>query len=559
MQALTFITQVRVPLPFGKYHGLLCATRYYTRRVLLLRASRLGHSVNSRWKAIAAPTKVESSAVSYAADEAMASVLSLSPLKLFNTLSREKEVFTSLEPKVVRFYSCGPTVYDYAHIGNFRAFLSYDLLKRWLLYRGYNVRHVMNLTDVDDKIIKKVNELGCTAKELTDKYTDAFFKDLEQLNILPADSYPRATDHIDDIENVIKSLADRGYAYEKDGSTYFSVSRFENYGRLAKLQTKNETKNGPLLDNTTDNDEYEKEDVRDFALWKAYKEQDQKVVWDTKLGRGRPGWHIECTCMALKYLGETLDIHAGGKDLVFPHHENEIAQSEAYTGKKFARFWMHNGFVNINDEKMSKSLGNFRTLRDLIRKPDDARAFRYLVVTSHYRSDLAFSSHSLKSARSTLKRLDAFRTALNTTTGTGGDAEMSAAIKYARNEFSNAMDDDLNSPRAAAAVFSVVNAGEKLLKDGKLGIPAASAAVACLDDFDKVYGVFYAPSREYYSDAEGVSESIPHEVTQLLEERNDARRNKDWARADAMRKKIASAGYSVLDTPTGAVLEPLDQ
>ena len=293
-------------------------------------------------------------------------------------------------------------------------------------------------------------------------------------------------------------------------------------------------------------------------MWKAHKEQDRDVVWNTKLGRGRPGWHIECTCMAIKYLGEGLDIHAGGKDLVFPHHENEIAQSEAYTGNKFSTFWMHNGFVNINEEKMSKSLGNFQTLRQLVQKPLDARAFRYLVITSHYRSDLNFSSHTMRSARKTIKRLDAFRSILDGAAGAGGEEEMTNAVSSARQEFAKALSDDLNSPRAAAAVFQVVNTGERLAKKGRLGSQAADIASSALSDFDKVYGVFYTPPQEYYEDEGVSSDSIPADVLQLFDERNAARKEKAWQRADELRQKLQTAGYSVRDTPSGAVLEPTE-
>jgi cysteinyl-tRNA synthetase len=475
----------------------------------------------------------------------------------------------------VRFYSCGPTVYDYAHIGNFRAFLTYDVIKRWLIYRGYEVRHVMNLTDVDDKIIRKVanSDSKLSAKALTDRFADAFFADLDLLNVIRADHYPRATDHIPDIEEVVSGLSKRGFAYESAGSTYFSVASFPSYGRLAQLEKRvagrrpsanggsdvDAEKSAPRTA-ADDNDEYCKDDVRDFALWKAYKPEDGDVFWEPPtLGKGRPGWHVECTCMAIKFLGPELDIHGGGIDLVFPHHENEIAQSEALTGRPFARFWLHNGFVNIDNEKMSKSLGNFRTMRDIARKPDDARAFRYLVVSSQYRSALAFTEQCLTSARSTIKRLDALRMRLDAAIGTGGEKTIATAVAKAQEDFCHAMDDDLNTPRAAAAMFSLVNVSEKLLKAGTLGAEAAAAASACFVDFDRVFGIFYTPILNNETVATAADAPIAPELTpelaSLLIDRKAAREAKDWGRADEIRDALATAGFTVVDTKGGPELK----
>ncbi|CAN8068369.1 unnamed protein product [Agarophyton chilense] len=479
-------------------------------------------------------------------------------LKLFNSLTKQKETFHTIEPAVVRFYSCGPTVYDFAHIGNFRAFLTYDVIKRWLLCKRYTVRHVMNLTDVDDKIIARMQRDKCSAAQLTTRYAQAFFDDLKLLNVIPADHYPRATQHIQRMEHFINGLKRRGHAYEKQGSTYFRVSSFERYGRLAQLDKRQTAASAAAVDG----DEYHKEDARDFALWKSHKEQDGDVFWHSSLGKGRPGWHVECSCMAMHYLGAQLDIHAGGIDLVFPHHDNEIAQSEALTGKPFASFWLHNGFVNIDDEKMSKSLGNFRTLRDIVHKPDDARAFRYLVASSHYRSALAFTDKCLESSRNTIKRLDALRARLqeDQVVGGGGEQEIRGIIDDARQKFTTAMDDDLNTPRAAAAMFSVVSAAEKMIKAGRLGEEASAQVTDCLADMDRVFGIFYTPlvSAEQQDGAGEKDDAAPQELVALLERRAEARKARDFERADEIRDTITAAGFCIKDTVHGATLQRME-
>ncbi|PXF49514.1 Cysteine--tRNA ligase [Gracilariopsis chorda] len=523
-------------------------------RVLQLTESRR-HSYHTQRQIFRARVSVPHTKAS--SDEAV-SVDSLgteSELVFFNSLTRQKEPFKTVEPGVVRFYSCGPTVYDYAHIGNFRAFLTYDVIKRWLIFKGYTVRHVMNLTDVDDKIIARVQREKCSAKELTDRYSNAFFDDLKLLNVIPADHYPRATQHIEHIETFVNGLKKRGYAYERQGSTYFSVSSFSDYGRLAQLDRR-QCENA----SASDSDEYDKDDIRDFALWKTYKPEDGDVYWNNSLGKGRPGWHIECSCMAMEYLGSELDIHAGGIDLVFPHHENEIAQSEALTGKQFASFWLHNGFVNIDNEKMSKSLGNFRTLRDIVKNQDDARAFRYMVVTSQYRSALAFTDKCLKSARSTIKRLNALQKRLREAEGEGGKREMEEIVRSASENFVKGMDDDLNTPRAAAAMFSLVNSAEKMLKAGRIGKDAAMTALECLNDMDKLFGVFYTPELGLagVSSEEAQDTEAPLQVVQLLEQRVEARKAKDFERADQIRDMIAASGFSVVDTPQGAKLQRVE-
>lgn len=442
--------------------------------------------------------------------------------------------------------------------------------------------HITNLTDVDDKIIRRAQEQQIEASEITEKFARIFFDDLNLLNVVLADKYPRATEHIDDIENMINVLLERGHAYQRDGSTYFRVSSFSTYGELAQLDKRqggccsSHDDDGQEGNDSvsTDADEYDKDDVRDFALWKAYKEEDGNVFWNTSLGKGRPGWHIECSAMAMRFFGPKLDIHGGGIDLVFPHHDNEIAQSEAANGEQFSTFWVHNGFVNIDNEKMSKSLGNFRTLRDVVKRPDDARAFRYLVVSSQYRSALAFTEQSMKSARNTIKRLDSLcsklRGIIDDQDGTDENEVadgVQQAIASAHQQFCVAMDDDLNTPRAAAAMFSLVNSVEKAIKAQQVQPTDASAALDCLNDMDGVFGIFYTPNlqngegsgngKSGESDEDAVN--ISPKLQQLLVERAEARKAKDFGRADEIRDKISAAGFAIIDTKEGAKLKKLEE
>ena len=492
---------------------------------------------------------------------------------LYNTLSREKELFEPINPQQVSFYSCGPTVYDYAHIGNFRAFLTYDLVKRWLEYAGYRVDHVCNLTDVDDKIIVKMAAEGKTLKEVTEKYTAAFFEDLDVLNIKRAGRYPKATEHIEDIEAMIAQLVKTGFAYEESGSVYFRVSAFQNYGKLARLKMQ-EMKDGAGGFGPNDRrGADDKESARDFVLWKSFNPQDKEVVWDSAFGRGRPGWHIECSAMCYKHLGATIDLHAGGVDLVFPHHENEVAQSEAFSGAPFCRYWIHNGFVNINDEKMSKSLKNFKTLRDIAQTPFEARAFRFMVVTSQYRNPLNFSPDTLKAAQNSLRRVDklvesvkAAATATTVTTATGGDdgpvdAEFRAAVATALTSFEESMCDDMNTPRAVAALFTLVGLGEKAVKQAALGAADARHLLAVLFEMDKIFGVLYDVPAAYFgasASAAGAGGArtplavgdVPPDVLQLAAKRADLKAQKLYAEADAVRAELVALGYEVKDRKT---------
>lgn len=464
-------------------------------------------------------------------------------IRFYNSLTRKKEEFKEIEPGRVTFYSCGPTVHDYSHIGNFKTFIVFDLIKRYLTYRGYRVDHVMNITDVDDNIIGKVRDEKTTLKALTERYTAAFFEDMETLNVLPADHYPRATDHIPEMVEMISRMIEDGHAYVHDGSVYFSIRSFPSYGELAQLDVSGLQTGASGVDT----DKYDKEDARDFVLWKTWKPEDGDVFWKTDLGTGRPGWHMECSCMSIKYLGETIDIHAGAVDLIFPHHQNEIAQSEAVTGKRFVNYWLHGAHINVDDEKMSKSLRNFLTVRDIVSSPDDARAFRYLVVSNHYRTAFNFSKEVLDAARSTMRRLDNFRRRLGEVTRSGGGEDPEPLLETAREGFVRHMDDDLNTPRAMSAVFGMVNAVEDLIREGRVDRGGAGRIDGFLDEIDGVLGVFYATPGD---DSE---EELPDDLAALIAERDRARKERNWAQADEIRDRFTELGYTLEDTPEGTV------
>jgi len=468
-------------------------------------------------------------------------------ITFYDTPAREKRPFEPAQANQVRMYSCGPTVWDYAHIGNFRAFLFADVLKRYLQYRGFEVQHVMNLTDVDDRIAQRVRESGVSLREYTDQYIAGFFADLDALNIRRADLYPRATEHVTEMVDLIGRLVERGVAYERDGSVYFSIEQFPAYGEFAHLDT-----TGMLDGARVDTDKYDKDHARDFVLWKAWTEGDGDVAWDSPFGRGRPGWHVECSAMSMKYLGETFDIHTGGVDLVFPHHQNEVAQSEGATGQKYARFWMHNEFLNIDGEGMSKSLGNQLTLKQMAETPENVRAYRYLVVTSHYRTILNFTAQALEGARSALRRLIRFRDRLAEVDGAGqalpedAGAHWQELVQAAAAGLTEAMDDDLNAPRAMAAVWGVVGEGEKALGRGDLSAADAAAAGRFLDDADGVFGFFYRLEGEA-----DTSRELPAALASLIEQREAARAAKEWARADELRDELDQAGVEVRDGSDG--------
>lgn len=449
-------------------------------------------------------------------------------LELYNSLSHKKELFEPLGPNQVSLYTCGPTVYNYPHIGNYRAYVFVDTLKRYLKHQKYNVLHVMNITDVDDKIIRDSQIQGKTLPEFTEFYTEAFYKDIEMLNIMKADIYTKATDYIPQMVTMIETLIEKGYAYKADdNSVYFDIHKDKEYGKLSQINV-SELKNN--ADGRLIKDEYEKENAQDFALWKSWTESDGDIFWDTSLGKGRPGWHIECSAMSIDKLGESIDIHTGGVDLIFPHHENEIAQSECSTGKDFVKYWMHNEHLLVDGAKMSKSVGNFYTLRDLIEKDISPLAFRYWLYTGHYRTRVNFTIEAVIGSAKALTRLyDAYK-------GLGDD--IGTVNKQYAQQLKDAMDDDLNTSKGIALIW-------ELLKDNDL---TPEDKKATLLDFDNVFGFNLSNLKEL---------DIPEDVKQLVENRETARLNKDWNKSDELRDKIKELGYEVKDTESGPVISKL--
>ena len=474
-------------------------------------------------------------------------------MRLYNTASRKLEEFKPLKEGKVAIYSCGPTVYDYAHIGNFRAFLFADLVRRWFRFNKYQVTQVMNITDVDDKIIKKATAKGVTAQDITKEYEQAFYDDLATLNIERFDVHPRATEHIDEMVAMIQSLLDKGIAYKADdGSIYYSVAKFPGYGTFAHLDLAGMQEGARVK-----NDEYTKDAAHDFALWKAWDADDGEVYWETPLGKGRPGWHIECSAMSTKYLGSTFDIHTGGIDLVFPHHQNEIAQSEGASGKPFARYWLHNEHLLVEGKKMSKSLGNFFTLRDLLGKGIDPRALRLTLLSAHYRQQLNFTMEGLDGWERALRRIDdaylvsapaadAAGPIADAITVADGAAPQGAdrAIDDIRSQFKDALADDLNTSVALAAVFEMVKLANAAAGMGPAGETLLAADKAALHDgladFYAVFGI---------SLPEAVQ--IPQDILDLAAQRETHRARKEWAQADAIRQQVAEQGYRIDDTDAG--------
>jgi len=473
-------------------------------------------------------------------------------LVLHNSLGRRRTRFEPLSGKKVRMYTCGPTVYNYAHIGNYRTFVFEDVLRRYLKHKGYRVVQVKNITDVEDRIIEGIKRTGKSLKELTDYYTDAFVEDLETLNIEKAEHYPRATEFIDEIVKAVESLMKKGYAYRgEDGSVYFSIKRFPRYGRLSGIK-QDKVKSGTRVAV----DHYEKLGANDFALWKAWDPEDGAVFWETSLGKGRPGWHIECSVMAMKYLGPSFDIHTGGKDLKFPHHENEIAQSEALTGKRFVRFWLHSEFLNVNGEKMSKSLGNFVTLRALVKQGWSPRAIRLFLIGAHYRDELNLTDSSMAQAEATMRKIDEFQARLSRGRESAPRGKASRAVRPVNSlvrGFDRAMDDDLNTPRALAALFAFQRAVNPLIDSKKLTRGDYKLIGETLTRVEDVLGVI-----QLGREPTPATEKLPQkgegsDVQALVDERESARKLKDYAKADAIRERLKEMGVVVQDTPDGPV------
>src|ERR1700741_4039049 len=471
-------------------------------------------------------------------------------IRLHNTLSGDTEPFVPQKPGEVSMYTCGPTVYDYAHIGNYRTFVFQDILRRFLKLRGYKLNHVMNLTDVDDRIIANAAAAGVGIREYTQKFVQAFFDDCKTLSIEAPERWIRATDHIDDMVVLIPRLQQKSYTYAGDGSIYYRIAKVPDYGKLSKIDV-----SGIQAGARVDNDRYEKESARDFALWKAPKPGEQ--FWETPIGPGRPGWHIECSAMAMKFLGETIDIHTGGVDLAFPHHENEIAQSEAATGKPFVRYWMHAEHLLVEGEKMSKSLGNFYTLRDLFAKGYKPSALRFALASVPYRRQLNFTFDGLQQASSSVERLRNFAARLkNEKYPAGKQSKMAERVGKAVDDFDAGLSDDLNTARALAALFDFVREAKIAMGKGEFRQGEAKAAQEFLAMFDKVFAVLGD------NDAEKLEElgfggdggrTDDAEIEKLVAEREAARKRRDFATADRIRKELAGRGILLEDTKDGSV------
>ncbi|MDA3872059.1 MAG: cysteine--tRNA ligase [Candidatus Marinimicrobia bacterium] len=466
-------------------------------------------------------------------------------MKFYNTFTRKKEEFKPIRKNEVRMYSCGPTVYNFAHIGNFRSFIFVDILKRYLKFKKYKVKHVMNITDIDDKIIKKCSANNFSLEEYTNKYKEAFFNDLDTLNIQKADIFPKATAHISDMVNLIKDLLDKGIAYKtSDGSIFFNISKFPDYGKLQKLNS-DQMKKGKRVET----DEYDKDSVYDFALWKGYKPKDGDIFWETEIGKGRPGWHIECSAMSTKYLGKTFDIHTGGVDLIFPHHENEIAQSEGANDQKFVNYWMHCEYLGLKDSKMSKSLGNTIYIKDLIDKKYSARAIRFVLLSVHYRQKLNFSSEQLDSAGKTLKKFDDFIYELKNVENTNvKNEEIISLTNEMLQEFENTMDDDLNISAALGVVFTFLKQINKFKSTNKLSNLDRENIINSLKKIDSVLGVIFKEHKSELTDTINIYEKI---IQEKIEERNEARKSKNWDKADKIRNELLKSGVELVDRKEG--------
>ena len=460
-------------------------------------------------------------------------------MRIYNTMTRQKEEFVPISEGKVKMYSCGPTVYDYFHIGNARPFIIFDTLRRYLEYLGYEVTFVQNFTDIDDKMINRANKEGITVKELGERFIAEYFKDAAALGIKRATIHPKATENIDAIIDVVKKLEEKGYAYNVDGNVYFRTKKFEGYGKLSH-QPLDELEAGARIDINEG-----KEDPMDFALWKAQKEGEP--AWESPWGLGRPGWHIECSAMVNKYLGNTIDIHSGGKDLIFPHHENEIAQSECANGCEFAHYWMHNGYINIDNRKMSKSLGNFFTIRDITAKYEP-QVVRFFMLSAHYRSPVNFSDALMAQAQSAMERvyncienLEFLKKSAEERDANGEENILLAELEKAKKRFLDAMDDDLNTADAISAIFDIVSAANKhISQDGGNSLAVIEATLSQIHELGGVLGLF-----------EREEKSASAEIEALIEKRNEARKAKNYQEADRIRDELKARNIELKDTPTG--------
>ena len=457
-------------------------------------------------------------------------------MKIFNTLTREKEEFKPIKEGEVKIYACGPTVYNYIHIGNARPICVFDVLRRYLEYRGYKVTFVQNFTDIDDKIIKRANEEGSTFAEVSEKYIKEFWKDAEGLNFRPATVHPKATENVDKIIEIVKGLIDNGHAYEVDGDVYFSPKTFDEYGKLSHQPLEELEAGARIMVGDI------KKDPMDFALWKSAKPGEP--YWESPWGKGRPGWHIECSAMVCRYLGESIDIHCGGQDLIFPHHENEIAQSECFTGKPFANYWMHNGYINVDNVKMSKSLGNFFTVRDVAEKYG-YEPIRYLMISSSYRSPINYSVDIIEQCKASLSRLYTCRDSIDFEIKNATDGELSESVKSQLDkrvaQFIEAMDDDLNTADGIAAVFELVRDINTLVIGKGQSKATAEYAAKIFDELTGVLGLVY--NRK--------TETLDADIDAMIEARTQARKSKNWAEADRIRDELKAMGIVLEDTAQG--------
>lgn len=460
---------------------------------------------------------------------------------IYNTMTKKKEELIPIKPGEVNIYACGPTVYNYIHIGNARPICSFDVLRRYLKYRGYKVKYVQNFTDVDDKIIKKANEEGVESLEISEKYIAEYKKDAHGLNVMDADVHPKVTESMDIIIDIVKTLVDKEFAYESNGDVYFRTSKFEEYGKLSKMPI-DDLKAGARI-----NVNEQKEDALDFAVWKAAKPGEP--YWDSPWGKGRPGWHIECSAMSRHHIGNTIDIHCGGQDLIFPHHENEIAQSEAATGCTLANYWVHNGYINVDNQKMSKSLGNFFTAREVAEKYG-YEVVRYMMVQAHYRSPINYCVELLESCKASLERLYNCRNTLDSAIENAKSGEISKEaaeiFEKRRNQFIEAMDDDLNTADGVTAIFELVRDLNTMSADSSTSKEQLTAGAALFDELTDVLGILYNRNKE---------EEIPTEVLELAEQRKAARKEKNFALADELRNKIADMGYIIEETRQGTKIK----